>query len=139
MADLLEKLHIDAGLNLLRADAGLVVYPNVKGFVPPKLNPPYVRVDTFIERPPADPGNSQSGLSTTWTVRWYCRAVASNEYGLAALAMRLRAALLDARPTILGRNCGPIRDDGSFPGNRDDATGPLVMSALHIYRMKTYG
>jgi hypothetical protein len=78
-----------------------------------------------------------AGLSTTWTTRWYLHCVGANEYAAAAVRMRARVALLDFRPTIAGRNCGPIRLEASNPPQRDDSTGVLVVDALDVYRLLT--
>lgn len=138
MADLLDKLHIDAGLGLLRA-AGLTVYPDPEGNTPAPAGraQAYVRVYTSIERPVDSPGNSMGGASNTWTVRWYCHCVGPNEYSSAAIAMRVRAALLDQRPTIVGRSCGLIRQADAYPTNRDETTGTPVMDTAVVYRLTT--
>jgi len=137
VTDLLDRLHIDAGLDLLRADAGLTVYPNAEGFIPPSVTLPYVRVYATIERPPDADGNSLAGLSQRWLVRWYCHCVGVNEYSALAIQMRVRAALLDQQPTIAGRICGRIREDQALPPNRDETTGSAVFDAIVIYRLMT--
>jgi len=140
MADTLDQLHINAGLDRLRADTGppaLVVYPNAEGFVPTNPAPPYIRAYTTIERPIEAGGNSVAGLSITWTTRWYLHCVGVNEYSASAIRMRARAQLLDFRPTIAGRNCGPIRLETSNPPLRDESTGVPVMDAVDVYRLLT--
>jgi len=137
MSDLLESLHIDAGLDLLRADGGLVVYPDANGYVPTTLADQYVRVYTHTEQTPGDGPNNLGGASATWRVWWYCHCVGQNEYAAAAIAMRVRSALLDVRPTISGRNCGLIRHDGGQPTQRDSSTGVDVYDRLVIYRLTT--
>ncbi len=142
MADTLDQLHINAGLDRLRADTGppqLAVYPNSEGFVPINPPAPYIRAYTTIERPIEAAGNSMSGLSTTWTVRWYLHCVGANEYAAAATRMRARAMLLDFRPTIAGRTCGAIRLEASNPPQRDDSTGTPLMDAVDVYRLTTFG
>jgi len=139
MADLLEQQHIDAGLALLRADAGLTVYPNAEGFVPASPAPPYVRVYTHIERPVDATGNALTGLSATWRVRWYLHCVGATEYAAAAVQMRVRTQLLDVRPAIPARNCGLIREESSSPPVRDTSTGVDVMDALAVYGLTTTG
>lgn len=139
MADLLDKAHMDAALSLLRADTSLVVYPDPEGNTPdPAARAQrYVRVYTAIERPADAPGNALAGASATWTVRWYCHAVGPNEYSAAAVAMRVRAALLDVRPAIVGRSCGLIRQEAGNPPTRDESTGVAVMDAVSVYRLTT--
>lgn len=139
MADLLDKLHVDAALDLLRADASLTVYPDPEGNTPdpPARADHYVRVYTSIERPADAAGNNLGGTSDTWTVRWYCHAVGPNEYSAVAVGMRARAALLDKRPTIAGRSCGLIRQDAANPPTRDETTGAAVYDAVSVYRLTT--
>lgn len=137
MADLLDKLHIDAGLDLLRADAALVVYPDTEGNVDIEPSPPYVRVYSYIERPPDDPANGLDGLSSAWTTRWYCHCIGANESSAAAVAMRVRAALLDVRPTITGRSCDLIKQEAANPPTPDSSTGPTVLDAVVVYRLMT--
>jgi hypothetical protein len=142
MADTLDREHYDAVMSLLRADVGppaLKVYPDAEGFVPTNPTPPYVRVFFYIERPADDPGNSLKGASTTWTCRWLVHCVGANEYATIATAMRVNRALQDVRPTITGRTCWPIRQDGSNPPQRDESTGVLVVDRLDTYRLKTSG
>lgn len=137
MSDLLEQAHIDAGMNLLRADTGLTVYPDPEGNTPLKPVPPYVRVYTSIENPDGDPGNSLAGLSSTWITRWYCHCVGANEYAAGAMAMRVRVALLDVRPVITGRSCGLIRKEASTQATRDESTGSPVHDRTDVYRLRT--
>lgn len=142
MADLLDRLHIDAFLDRLRADVAapaLVVYPNAEGFVPTNPPPPYVRAYFTIERPIDAGGNSLAGISATWTTRAYIHSVGTNEYAATAYAMRVRVALLDFRPTIAGRVCWPIRHEAAQPVQRDEATGTPVFDKSDVYVLKTSG
>lgn len=140
MADTLDREHYDAVMSLLRADTGppaLKVYPDAEGLVPTNPVPPYVRVYFYVERPPDDPMNSVKALSTTWTCRWLIHCVGANEYATIATAMRVNRALQDVRPTIAGRTCGRIRQEGSNPPQRDESTGVLVMDRMDTYRLIT--
>jgi hypothetical protein len=137
VADLLDKAHIDAAIDLLRADSGLAVHPDSEGNVPHTLTPPYVRWYASIERPSDDPDNALDGLSGRWTVRWYCHCVGGNDYAAAAVAMRVRAALLDRRPTIAGRSCGLIRQEAAQPPTRDESAGVTVSDAVVVYVLAT--
>lgn len=139
MADLLDKLHMDAGLGLLRADTGLTVYPDAEGNTPdPHARADhYVRVYTAIERSAEHPNSTLAGTSDTWTVRWYCHCVGPNEYSATAVAMRVRAALLDVRPVITGRSCGLIRQEAGNPPTRDEMSGATVEDAQVVYRLVT--
>lgn len=139
MADLLDKLHIDAALTLLRADTGLVVYPDAAGNAPstPVADQAYVRVYAHIERPYDAAANALAGQSGTWTVRWWCHCAGPNDAAANAVAMRVRAALLDVRPTIAGRLCGLIRQEASQPATRDEDLGPTVIVRTDVYRLTT--
>jgi hypothetical protein len=139
MADLLDKLHVDAGMALLRADTSLNVYPDAEGNTPdpPARADHYVRVYVSIERPADHPNNDMAGTSDTWTTRYYVHAVGPNEYSATAVGMRARAALLDVRPTIAGRSCGLIRQDAANPPTRAETTGTPVFDAVTVYRLTT--
>jgi hypothetical protein len=137
MADTLDRDHIEAGLALLRADIGLVVYPDAEGFVPEGRAEEYVRVYTSIERPLTDPSSKMDGRTSAWVVRWYCHSVGSTEHSATAVGMRVRAAMLDVKPTITGRVCGFIRFDSSVPTNPSDTTGVTIYDKVDVYRMRT--
>lgn len=139
MADTLDRDHIDAGLNLLRADATLAVYPDAEGFVPRAADMPasYVRAYTSIERPVNGASNKLDGLSATWVVRWYLHFVGPNEYAVLSVAMRSRVALLDVTPTVTGRVCAPIRQEASQPTTRTEGTGMPVYEKVDVYVMRT--
>jgi len=141
VADTLEAAHIDAVLNLLRADASLTVYPDAEGFVPLERDRAdhYVVVYTSIERPPGIAGasNKLTGRSDTWIARYYCHCVGPNEYSAAAVAGRVRVALLDVTPVMAGRTPTPIRQDGDQPPTRDDSTGGPIYDRVVIYRLRT--
>lgn len=141
MADTLEAAHINAALDLLRADTNLTVYPDPEGLVPLERDRAdhYVIVYTSIERPPglAGASNRLPGRSDTWVVRYYCHCVGPNAYSAAAVAGRVRVALLDVTPTITGRTPKPIKQDGDQPANRDDSTGSPVYDQVVIYRLRT--
>ena len=142
MADQLDRETYDAVMSLLRADTGppaLVVYPNTEGLVPTNPAPPYIRVYFSLERPPDAAGNALKGTSTTWTARFYIHCVGANEYSTIATAMRVNRALMDVRPTVTGRTCGPIRLEASSPPHRDETTGTLVQDRTDVYRMISYG
>lgn len=139
MADTLDQLHADVGLDLLRADVGppaLVVYDSAVPKVPATS---YVLVYTHIERPSDHAANSADGMSDTVTVRWYCHCVGPNAASARAVAMRVRAALLDVRPSIAGRSCGLIRQESTVPPTRDESTGVLVIDTVQVYRLTTTG
>jgi hypothetical protein len=137
MADLADWQHYDAFMSLLRADGQLTSYPDNTGFTPKVAGPEYVRVYMSIDRQAGADGNSLAGRSSTWTARYFCHCVGENEYGAVAIAMRVRALVLDVRPTITGRSVGLIREEQAPPPGKDDATGDAVFDALCVYRLTT--
>lgn len=139
MADLLDRLHVDAGLGLLRAVSGLTVYPDAEGNVPAlsARADRYVYVYPHIERPEEADGNALDGLSVRWVVRWYCHCIGTNAYSATAVAMLVDRALLNQRPAITGRAVGIIRMEAGNPANRDETTGTTVFDLLNVYKLET--
>lgn len=136
MADL-EKDHLDAALNLLRADANLTVYPDANGFVPEPLLPPYVRVYMAIEMPDLGAANRLEGDSVTWVARYYCHCVGGNEYAATAVASQVRQSLLNVVPVIGGRTCGKFRREASVPADRSESAGVPIYDRVDVYRLQT--
>lgn len=136
MSDQLDEDLAQAGLELL-ATTGKPVFDNER--IPPEQVGPYYRVYTATERPPDAPANALRGQSTTWTTRWYVVAVGETDTAVRALAMLSRTALLDKRPTVAGRSCGPIRQEATQPPRREERTGPLTIEQTTVYRMTSTG
>jgi hypothetical protein len=135
VTDTLERDLMDAGLGLLRADTGLTSYPDAEGSVPESPAVPYVRVYVTTEWPKDGDANAIDGLSVSATTRWYCNCVGETEYAAAAIAMRVRTQLLNARPTVTGRNCGLIYMEASEATNRSELGGsPLYVRSV-VYAM----
>ena len=133
MADLLDQLHANAGLNFLIADPGLVVFD---GKVPdPTPNPPYLLAYITVSWPARETGaaNALDGLSVTITTELNLHCVGLSAAAARAVAMRARVALLNKRPTIAGRNCGLIVQEDVQPPQRDETTGRLVMDQVLIF------
>jgi len=137
VADLLDRLHYDAALDLLRAVPNLTVFPDAEGFTPINPPTPYVRVYLAIDRQADAGGNSLAGVSQAWTTRVYCHCVGATEYAAIAVQMLVRSGLLDVRPVIAGRNCGPWREEQATPPARDEGTGVVAFDAISVYRLKT--
>ncbi len=135
MTDGLDQLLANAGLALLNADPGLVVFD---GAVPnPTPAPPYAVVYTTVTRPSEDPDNSANGLSGVWVASWIVHSVGGNAAAARAVAQRVRTALLDVRPVIAGLSCNRIRmDPDAPPPQRDESTGSVVMDAVNTYRLR---
>lgn len=136
MADQLDENLAQSALLLLAA-TGIPVVDDER--VAAALPSRYFRVYTATERPADADGNALSGLSSTWTTRWYVHHVGQNDTAVRALAMQSRTALLDQRPTVLGRSCGLIRQESVAPPQRDEQAGPLVIDLVVVYRMVSTG
>lgn len=138
MADNLEAVHMNAGLDLLRA-AGLTVYPDADGNVPLARDraETYVLAYVSIERPTGGASNRINGDSDTWITRYYCHCVGPNEYSAGAIAGRVRVAMLDVTPAMAGRTPTPIRQDADQPTQRDESTGTAVYDRVVVYRLRT--
>lgn len=135
MTDGFDQALANAGLDLLRADTSLTVYPDAEGYVPNSLPDHYVRVYTHIEWPTGAPGDSLDGLSGSPTVRWYCHCIGANDIAARAVAQRVRTQLLNQRPAVTGLGLGLIRQEFTAPPTRDESTGAVVMDAVAVYRL----
>lgn len=132
MTDGLDQALANAGIDLLKADAGLTVYD---GQIPDGTQPPYVRVYAHIEWPDGAPGDSLDGLSRSPVVRWYCHCIGANDTAARAVAQRVRTQLLNQRPVIPGLNLGLIKQEFASVPTPDESTGPLVMDAIVVYKL----
>lgn len=134
------QAHANAYLSLLRAAAGLIVYPLPDGQdpgrrVPAGVKPPYVVVDIAVE---TLDGSTLVGDSDIAVARAYCHEVGGNDVACRAVADLVYGALLNVRPTIAGRSVGLIRHDGNRPPDPNESTGSLVVEQTDIYRLATY-
>ncbi len=133
----LERDFAAAGLNLLRADTALTVYPDAEGFVPESLAPPYVRAFTSVGWPKEGDANALDGLSVTATVRWYVSCVGETETACQELAGRVRTQLLNQVPAVATRNNGMAyfeADSGEQPQRSELASAPLYVQTV-VYAM----
>lgn len=140
------QAHADAILGLLRADAGLTVYPvasgaagSADGIVPLDATPPYVAVHLHMERPLGDGsgGEPLNGATTRAVMRAYCHCVGANDIAARAVSQRVATVLLDARPVVAGRKIFPIRYDFGQPARNDESTGSLVSELTDVYRLES--
>lgn len=123
-----------ACLALLAADVVLTVYD---GFVP---------VDPVSGRLPARPyvvvfapgGRSTvfnlAGVSGDLSASVQTTCVGDTAESCRIVARRVKAALLDVRPAVVGRVSYPIRHEDSQPPTRDDDVQPPVMYAVDRWR-----
>lgn len=140
------QAHADAILGLLRADAGLTVYPvesgaagSAEGIVPQGATPPYVAVHLYLERPLGEGsgGEALNGATTRAVMRAYCHCVGATDIAARAVSQRVATRLLDARPVVTGRKVFPIRYDFGQPARNDESTGTLVSELTDVYRLES--
>jgi hypothetical protein len=132
-----EQQHADAILGLLRTALVNPVLPVHDGEVPkepetPEL--PYVLVYLYTTRPDGTSLKNESDRAVTQAI---LHCAGANAVAARAVAGRVADAILDVKPTIPGRVCWPIRDDGSLPPDRDDTTGHPVMDQIVNYRLES--
>lgn len=125
--------HADAGLALLRADAGLTVYDGAVGKSPPQN---YVVVWTFRELPTGLTAPDKiplTGRSMAVDMRLYCHCIGGNAAAARAIQARVEALLLDVTPVVPNRVCFPIRwMEGQQP-QRDEQTLQLTVDNIDVY------
>jgi hypothetical protein len=133
-----EQEHADAILALLAAahpvSPALVVYDGKSPEDPANLAAEYVLIYMYTTRPD---GSALTNGSDRAVTRAICHCVGGDAKAARAVAGRVASALLDVAPAIAGRRCFPIRDEGSQPPRRDEATGVMVMDQLVTYRLES--
>ena len=129
MTDTLDELHAQVALAALAANANILhVYDATVSN--PTPDPPYVLVYTSINRPYGTngAGNALDSTSRTFVVRIKCKCAGLTAEAARVVAMQVRTSLLDLRPVIAGRVCGPMHADAdATPPERDDSTNRVVM------------
>jgi hypothetical protein len=134
MTDLLDEQHAQAGLTLLAAHPDLGGGRVFDGKVPdPTPDPPWVLVYTVVEWPRDGVGTALTAEQVAVTTTWYCHCVGLTAASARAVGMLARSTLLNVRPVITGRNCGPIKQFETVPPQRDETTGRLLMDAVSVY------
>lgn len=127
MTDLLDEQHAQVVLGLLGGNAALTV---LDGVVPDPWPPlPYVLVYTQTAWPAgaAGIGNALDHNSVTCVTTGYVHCVGETAAACRAVAMQVRSSLLDAQPTIAGRNCTRLTLDDAGAPVKDETTGRAVM------------
>jgi hypothetical protein len=131
MIDFLEEAHAQVGLVALDANPNLTVFD---GRVPdPTPTPPYVLVYTEVVWPREGLGVSLNGSQVGVTTTYVCHCVGGTAAGARAVAGQVRSTLLNFRPTIAGRDCGPVKCDDVLAPTRDETTGKLVMDQVATF------
>lgn len=128
--------HADAVLGLLEADADLKVYD---GLVPKGAAAPYVKVDLLVQTPDGltapdkVPFSGDSDVIEMWI---YCHCVGAGlNAGRSARAVsgRVRARLLNVKPTLPGRVVFPIRWREGQPPQPNEETLVPVVDLVDVY------
>jgi hypothetical protein len=130
--DFLEELHAQAALGLLAADTNLV---SLDGVVPNGTDPPYALLYSTALWPVDGAANALDGKAITVQATWTVHCVGLTAPAARAVQMQVREALLNQRPSIVGRVCGLIRHDQALPPTRDNTTGRVVMDAVSTFSM----
>lgn len=129
------QAHADALLALARAAPGSPALTVYDGPPPDGATPPYAVAYIYVETPDA---TSMTDEADHIVARMYTHAVGANSTAARAVAQRLRGQLLNAKPTIAGRNVAAIaQEQGNVP-EKDTSTGVLVMDQLDVWRLDTY-
>ncbi len=129
----------NAGLALLRADAGLTVYDGKVDASPPDH---YVLVYTMRHLPTGDVTPDKirlTGTSRAVEMRMYCHCVGSTAAAARAVQGRVQAALLDVTPTVAARVCFPIRWIDGQQAERDEETLRAVFDMVDVYGWTSVG
>lgn len=139
MTDLLDELHADAAPALLRnnatiAGAVLTEVPEATAWP----DPPYFMIYTIVAWPEDGDANGLDHQAVTCKTTWYVHCVGETAAAARGLGMQARATLLNARPTIAGRNCCMIvQDDASAPPQKDEQTGTPRWDLPVVYSLTT--
>jgi hypothetical protein len=130
--------HATAVLGLLQADTGPPALVTFDGFVPAATEPPYVVVYFSLLSPESDWDTSNLSFDSRREDCWiYCHSVGGNGAAARSVSSRVRAALLDAQPNVVGRSSWPIRHVENRPAERDESTGRLVIDQVDVYRLSS--
>jgi len=139
VSDLLDELHAQVGLTLLNAN-GALAGRVFDGKVPdPTPDPPYVVLYVSVDWTRDGIGTALNASQVTVTTTYNCHCVGLTAAAARAVGMLVRSTLLNVRPVIAGRDCGPIKQDETLPPQRDETTGRLVMDAISLYSFTSTG
>lgn len=139
MTDSLDEDHARVALALLDANPNLLNVFDGSVADHPTPDPPYVVVFTRVAWPRDGIGTALSGLQVTVTTTWTCHCVGLDATAARAVGMQVRSTLLNVRPVIAGRNCGPIKQVDANDPTPDRSTGRLVMDAIAVYDFTSTG
>lgn len=102
--------------------------------------PPYALAYFTMTTPSADgsPGTVDLTLdSQTIDLTLYLHNVAGNAAAARAVQWKTRTALTNARVTVAGRRCFPVRQIDDAPAVKDETTGKLIVDLTDVYRLRS--
>ena len=135
--------HAQAFLDRLHTDIGPPPLNVHDDEVPDGTDPrtdPYVVVYFTVKTPNGEEAPDKVSLtmdSDVVEMSAYCHCVGGSAKAARIVQTRVRSRLLNARVTIAGRVCSPIRHVDNQPPRRDEDTGSLVVDAVDVYRLVT--
>lgn len=137
MTDLLDTAIIQAGLDLLRADAAMNLQD---GKVADGTEWPYVLAYGWTSRPEEADSNALDGLSRTIWGRWYLHCVGDTRESASAMAQRAQTQMLDQQLTLPSHPTvafGLIKEESAQqPTPPDETTGDAVFDAFVVYKVR---
>jgi hypothetical protein len=138
---LLDETHAQVAITALAANPNLTSSRVFDGRVPDGTDPAlgYVLVYCTVSWPRDGIGTALTAQQVTLTTTYTCHCVGLNARAARAVAMEVRASLLNLKPNITGRSCSPIKQDDAQPPDRDESTGHLVMDAVSVFSFTSTG
>lgn len=138
MTDTIDEDHAQVAFTLLATNTNLTgvfdsVVPN------PTPAPPYVLIYPTVSWPRDGVGTALDAEQVTVTTTWNCHCVGLTPEAARAVSMQVRTSLLNARPSITGRVCSPIKQDDAQPPNRDESLAYPVFDAVSVYSFTSTG
>jgi hypothetical protein len=129
--------HAAAVLALLNAVDDVPALVVHDGRVPNGATAPYVLVYFDDSDPELTDSRPLTGASQRHVLRAICHSVGTNGQAARMVADRVRTALLDVVPAVIGRTCMPIRREDGQPPQRDEDTGTTVFDKVDVYRLES--
>jgi hypothetical protein len=118
-----QRAHVVAFVSMLE-DADLTVFVSVS---PNNTAPPYVVVHPAMPQPT---GQTLCGTSSRRSHDLQTTSVGVTTEQAQAVAEDVSDAVLEKRPVIVGRECGPVSKEYTQTARRDDDVDPPVFYAV---------
>lgn len=123
--------HVAGFVGLLDLPGNIMVYDDT---VPDDPDVPYV----VVYSNQGMPENASMADVSDWQHFSFQTTVVAQTQGQARLlADRVQSALLDKRPTVVGRSVGRLSKTSSQPVRRDDDVSPPVFYAVDVWALTT--